>query len=234
MRGSFSNTKRLVRKRSILPKQRNMAQDFAHFQQCSHPGAGSCVFSGEPPVPRSLAACAICARLDWKEHRVKLNLFAAPPVVSNAEQDDLSEQASADDTNTTAATQMRLVVWSDGVAYLQNPTRVQELFSVERYQERWPLIPQEELYASSIQHPDNPSWRWLLHSRRVPVLAKGALRPAAEDPDRPPCAGIGDASRPVWSCRECQRDLCGPHPKLPLNAVANDNWIVPTDASRDA
>ena len=97
---------------------------------------------------------------------------------------------------------------------------------MERYQERWPLIPQEELHASSIQHPDDPSWRWLLHSRRVPVLPNsGALQPPAEDPDRPPCAGVGDASMPVWSCRECQRDLCGPHPKLPLNAVANDNWI---------
>ena len=101
----------------------NMVQNFAHFQQYSHPGAGSCVFSGEPPVPRSEAACAICARLDWKEHRVKLNLFAA---VSNAKQDDLSEQSSADDTNITAATPKRPVVWSDGVAYVQNlPKRVQ-------------------------------------------------------------------------------------------------------------
>ena len=212
---------------AVTPSEkRNMVQNFAHFQQYSHPGAGSCVFSGEPPVPRSEAACAICARLDWKEHRVKLNLFAAPPAVSDAKEEDLSEQSSDDDTNTTAATQKPAVVWSDGVAYLQNPTRVQELLSVERYQERWPLIPQEELHASSIQHPDNPSWRWLLHSRRVPVLANsGAPQPAAEDPDRPPCAGIGDASMPVWSCRACQEDLCGPHPKLPLNAVANDNWI---------
>ena len=212
---------------AVTPSEkRNMVQNFAHFQQYSHPGAGSCVFSGEPPVPRSEAACAICARLDWKEHRVKLHLFSAPPAVVDAEQDDLGEQSSDDDTNTTAAAQMRPVVWSDGVAYLQNPTRVQELLSVERYQERWPLIPQEELHASSIQHPDNPSWRWLLHSRRVPVLPNsGALQPPAEDPDRPPCAGTGDASMPVWSCRECQRDLCGPHPKLPLNAVANDNWI---------
>ena len=169
------------------------------------------VFSGEPQVPRSEVACAICARLDWKEHWVKLNLCAAPPAVSVAKQDDLSEQSSADETNTTAATQKRPVVWSDGVAYLQNPKRVQELRSVERYHERWPLIPREELHASSIQHPDNPSWRWLLHSRRVPVLPNsGAPQPPAEaqhssalqPSDRPPCAGIGDASMPVWSCRE--------------------------------
>jgi hypothetical protein len=212
---------------AVTPSEkRNMVQNFAHFQQYSHPGAGSCVFSGETPVPRSEAACAICARLDWKEHRVKLNLFAAPPAVSDAKEEDLSEQSSDDDWKTTAASKKAPVVWFDGVAYLQNPKRVQELLSVERYQERWPLIPQEELHASSIQHPDNPSWRWLLHSRRVPVLPNsGALQPAPEDPDRPPCAGIGDASMPVWSCRACQQDLCGPHPKLPLNAVANDNWI---------
>ena len=116
--------------------KRNMVPNFAHFQQYSHPGAGSCVFSGEPPVPRSEAACAICARLDWKEHRVKLHLFAAPPAVSDSEQDDLSEQSSEDDMKTTAAAQKRPVVWSDGVAYVQNPKRVQELLSVERYQER--------------------------------------------------------------------------------------------------
>ena len=99
-------------------------QNFAHFQQYSHPGAGSCVFSGEPPVPRSEAACAICARLDWKEHRVKLNLFAA---VSDAKQYDLSEQSSADeiDADESAATKMCPGVWSEGVAYVQNPKRVQ-------------------------------------------------------------------------------------------------------------
>jgi hypothetical protein len=207
-------------------EKRNMVQNFAHFQQYSHPGAGSCIFSERPPVPRSEAACAICARLDWKEHRVKLNLFAKPPAEFDANAGEDGDDASDADENTTAALMKPRVVWSDGVAYLQNPKRVQELFSVERYQERWPLIPHEELHASSIQHPDNPSWRWLLHSRRVPVLPNsGAPQPAAGDADLPPCAGIGDASMPVWSCRDCVHDLCGAHPKMPLNAVANDNWI---------
>ena len=85
---------------AVTPSEkRNMVQNFAHFQQYSHPGAGSCVFSGEPPVPRSEAACAICARLDWKEHRVKLNLFADPPAERPAEHDDLSEQSSADESD---------------------------------------------------------------------------------------------------------------------------------------
>ena len=183
-------------------------------------------FSEEHPMPRSEVACAICARLDLNERRVKLYLFAAPPPVSDAIEDDLSEESSSDETDTTASTRNRPSVWSDDVAFVQNPKRVQELLCVERYQERWPWIPRKELHASSIQHPRYPSWRWLLHSRRVPVLPNsGALQPAAEDPDRPPCAGIGDASMPVWSCRECQQDLCDPLPKLPLYAVANDLWF---------
>jgi hypothetical protein len=158
---------------------------------------------------------------------VKLNLFAAPPAVSDAKQDDFNEQSSADDTDTTASTRKRPVVWSDGVAFAQNPKRVQELLSVERYQERWPLIPQEELHASSIQHAHNPSWRWLLHSRRVPVLLNsGALQPAAEDPDRPPCAGIGDASMPVWSCRECQQDMMMQKTLLPPQYVTGTVGIL--------
>ena len=36
-------------------EKRNMVQNFAHFQQYSHPGAGSCVFSGE----RSTSGAAI-------------------------------------------------------------------------------------------------------------------------------------------------------------------------------
>ena len=41
---------------AVTPSEkRNMLQNFAHFQQYSHPGAGSCVFSGEPPVPQSEA-----------------------------------------------------------------------------------------------------------------------------------------------------------------------------------
>ena len=207
-------------------EKRNMVQNFAHFQQYSHPGVGSCVFSESPPVARSEAACAICARLNWKEHRVKINLFADPPIESQSNESEDEDGASDADEHTSAATTKPRIVWSDGVAYLQNPPRVHELLSVDRYHERWPLIPPEELHASSIQHPNDASWRWLLHSRRVPVLTNSdAPQPAAGEADRPPCAGIGDAAMPVWCCRECMEDLCGKHPKMPLNAVANDNWI---------
>ena len=41
----------------------------------------------------------------------------------------------------------------------------------------------------------------------------------------PACAGIGDPDVPVWACWDCLSDLCGKKPKMPLDALANDNWI---------
>ena len=116
----------------------------------------------------------------------------------------------------------------DMVYYLQNPEAVNDLLNVERYAARWPLIPVAELHASSVQHPLHPEWRWLLHSRRVPVQAIateediGAAQPADS---RPRCAGIGDANCHVWSCWDCLMDIVAKKPKMPVNACANDNWI---------
>ena len=113
-----------------------MVQNFAHFQQYSHPGAGSCVFSEEAPVRRAEAACAICARLDWKEHRLKLNLFAKAPEEAH-ESDSENEHQEQEDAKQARPRIIRCA----GIAYLKNPKKVQELLNVERYIERWPLIP---------------------------------------------------------------------------------------------
>ena len=61
------------------------------------------------------------------------------------------------------STLVKLLKDKDGVYYLQYPAAVHELLKVERYIERWPLIPVKELYASSVQHPDKAEWCWLLH-----------------------------------------------------------------------
>ena len=68
----------------------------------------------------------------------------------------------------------RTLVKHRGVYYLQAPELVQQLLDVDRYRQRWPLIPYEQLHASRVQHPEHPEWRWLLHSRRVPVEAQSA------------------------------------------------------------
>ena len=177
-------------------------------------------------MPRAEAACALCARLDWKEHRYELNLFAQPPASLTA-----SRRFKEDSSSSSSEEEQRVVLNKggkqtkvDAVAYVDRPEKLQEFLSVERYAERWPLIPIEGLHASSVQHPDNPSWRWLLHSRRVPVLSPSCS--STDDTDsRPSCAGTGDPTKTVWVCKECKRDVTGTKPLLPLFALANDNWI---------
>ena len=56
----------------------------------------------------------------------------------------------------------------DSGAFCVGPKdKIHEILNVERYIKKWPLIPLAELHASSVQHPDEISMRWLLHSRRV-------------------------------------------------------------------
>ena len=101
------------------------------------------------------------------------------------------------------------MVKRDGVYYIQSPAKVQDFMNVQRYKERWPLIPAEHLHASSVQHPQHPEWRWLLHTRRVPVLedtdvsqlgATAAVGPVESAVEMPPCAGTGDPTGLVWAC----------------------------------
>ena len=40
---------------------------------------------------------------------------------------------------------------------------MQPLLGVERYAERWPLIPLENLQAGSVQHPAHEDWRRILY-----------------------------------------------------------------------
>ena len=88
--------------------------------------------------------------------------------------------------------------------------KVHALLAVERYAARWPLIPRHELWASSVPHPHRPEWRWLLHTRRLPSLSLD---------------GHGRAPL-VKVCFDCGKSLEGaPEVKMPMNALANDNWI---------
>ena len=202
-------------------EKRIIVQDFAHFQQFSRPGAKSNTFANITEVPRCEVACVLCARKDFIEHRHMLNLFAQPPENHLSVEFGRSEEKQEDDKPT------RLIKHKH-VYYLQKPESVNGLLSVERYAARWPLIPVAELHASSIQHPLHPEWRWLLHSRRVPVQAvasEEASNVAQLADDRPRCTGIGDEDCHVWSCWDCLMDVVAQKPKMPVNACANDNWI---------
>ena len=155
-------------------EKRLVVQNFAHFQQYCYPGAMGNYFADGEEVTRCEAACAVCARKDFLEHRHKLRLFAEPPtnVVSQAAGAELDPTEELDEqrdhvaaTPTTPAKLKR-----HGEYYIQCPQQVHCLLDVNRYAQRWPLILLQELHASSIQHPDHPEWRWVLHTRRVPVL----------------------------------------------------------------
>ena len=155
-------------------EKRLIVQNFTHFQQFSRPGAKGNTFARIPEVPRCEAACALCARKDFIEHRHMLNLFAQPPenhrsveVDSlNAPQAARRDHDGADDQSEEEKAEQEdvkpkgLFIKHQMVYYLQNPEAVNGLLSVERYAARWPLIPVAELHASSIQHPLHPEWRW--------------------------------------------------------------------------
>ena len=139
-----------------------MVQNFAHFQQFCHPGSKGNYFSSGEEVPRCEAACAICAQKDYLEHRHKLSLFGTAPEHQGQEvcadaADDLGDVSEAE--GEADASRTRPLLKYCGVYYLQSPQLVHKLLDVDRYILRWPLIPSEELHASSVEHPDHQEWR---------------------------------------------------------------------------
>ena len=60
-------------------EKRLIVQNFSRFQQYCRPCTGGNFFADAEEVPRAEAACAVCARKDWLEHRYKLSLFGDPP-----------------------------------------------------------------------------------------------------------------------------------------------------------
>ena len=50
-----------------VQEKRVMVQNFAHFQEFSHPGAKSNTFVRTSEVPRCEAACVLCQQKDWLE-----------------------------------------------------------------------------------------------------------------------------------------------------------------------
>ena len=109
----------------------------------------------------------------------------------------------------------------DGNFCMGPKEKVHVFLDVGRYVSQWPLIPTAELHASSVQHPDDSSMRWLLHSRRVPCLPSGDVAQLAKPGALPRCAGVGEKDATVWCCKLCVEALCTQHPKMPPLALAN-------------
>ena len=180
-------------------------------------------------MPRGEAACACCARLDWLERRYKLSLFGeAPEPSAGANSGGLcavdgdvkgseGEPAGSEEEEEEEKSRGRQrLLQVRGECYLRDPEKVAELLAVDRYSKRWPLIPTQELEAPSVRHPRETSRRWLLHARRVPMLAEEDRQPgipseasvgkAAQNngAPEPVASSPGTADREI----ECSRDPC--------------------------
>ena len=183
-------------------------------------------------MPRCEAACLTWGQKDFIKHRHKVCLFGtvsqnvrsessrtAHQVVGAASQPDVIDESESEDE---LIVPRHSLLKHYTVYYIQSP----EFVHKNRYAQRWLLITQNELHASSVQQPHYAGWRWLLHSCRVPLLKHfdGVSQPAASqsvgvsssassgDPqpigNLSPCAGIGDPAGLVWMCFPCLKNIC--------------------------
>ena len=86
---------------------------------------------------------------------------------------------------------------------IPNGSAVANLLSADWYHERWPRIPEDELYGSSVTWHDI---QVLMHKRRVPDSALA-----------------GDTTIPV--CASCRAAYWTHTPKLSKTALTNDLWL---------
>ena len=187
---------------------------------------------------RQLVGCATCAKVSWIENCFPCYLFQDCPDAlrprDENDADDTDDEAASDierhpreessdeEAHATEQRRGRLLKDENGF-YVIDPHKIHELLDVNKYSEAWPLIPKEELHASSVQHPSHPEYRWLLNTRRIPVEPSSASSSAAAQ-EMPKCAGVAIKDRPVWLCKSCTTALCRPEPVMPFFALANWNW----------
>ena len=180
----------------LLPwLKRQMAQSFQFFRFFCAPGSPNEWMSKthERAKPRREEACAVCACKDWLNNRYEVYLFKEATGVTTwsryyryegndeeiaGEDDGEGARSSAD----SHPAQGRLLVEDSGAFCVGPKDKIHKILDVERYIKTWPLIPQAELHASSVQHPDDISMRWLLHSRRVQRKLPGPDTSGAAQP----------------------------------------------------
>ena len=120
----------------------------------------------------------MCATKEWTERMRRCYMFRALPlgeedpgdgqdavVFAGAEEGGSSEEEGSQQQEKKSG----LLKDKGGFYYFGKASDIQKFLSVDAYAERWPHIPLEELHASSVQHPEFPEFRWLLHTHRVPV-----------------------------------------------------------------
>ena len=181
-------------------------------------------------VLRREEACAICAVKDWLENRHEVFLFQEGTRTTTWKQHfyasvdedpcDVDDGEDASASGSKQSPQGSLLVEDNGIFCLGPKEQINAILGVHRYVTHWPLIPADELHASSVQHPDDVNMRWLLHSRRVTCThsesSSGSL----------PCsAGIGVNDATVWCCKLCVENLCTAKPQMSPLALANGFFL---------
>ena len=216
----------------LLPQdKRRILGNFCNSLAYSRPAQNH--FGFKKVCMRQRVACGACALVDWIENCFPCYLFAECPEKVKPKQgkggddcssdDDASSEERDSEHDEVSARQRRGKLLRDAHGYyIFDAHTIDSLLDVRKYMESWPLIPAEELHASSVQHPSYPHFRWLLHTRRVHTqTVEQAPSTGAREP---PCAGIGIKDKPVWMCKGCITALCRPEPIMPYKALANWNW----------
>ena len=201
----------------LPPDKRRIIQNFTNALTYSKPTEGH--FGRDKVCMRQLVGCATCAKVSWIDSCYPCYLFQdCPDAVRPREENDTDdtdndaapEESSNEEAPATEQRRGRLLKDEDGL-YVIDANKINELLDVNKYIEAWPLIPKEELHASSVQHPSRPEYRWLLNTRRVPVQASsfGSGVPVQE---LPKCAGVGSRIGPYGSADHVQWPFADPSP----------------------
>ena len=184
----------------LLAWKRRILANFAAALTYSRPGHGH--YGRTKVCMRQLVGCVTCARVDWIDEFVPCYLFKDCPEELLA-QDNSDSEASADTDDSDeekTPTGGRALLRDDAGYYVRSAADIDALLDVRKYSRAWPLIPLEELHASSIQHPTHPDYRWLLNTRRVPTRDDDSMAPATssgddaaqQDGHHEPAAGLND------------------------------------------
>ena len=163
-------------------------------------------------------ACVVCARKDWLERRFTVHLWrTASGSTSIAELQHGAHGKSE---------------WLTNGEHLcfGNRDLIDKFLNTKHYCEKFPLIPQDHLYASSVLHPNDEGMSWLLHTRRVPMVPDSRRVPqnSAEQPvSQHKCAGVGDIDAVAHICYDCADCLCVDDKfiTMPRFALSNAMWL---------
>ena len=232
MHGNYAEYRKrvlfLFRQRGVAAlsgeEKRAMIQNAAQFQVSCVPGSGTNDWpSGAGKFrQRQEHACGVCARLNYLEDMTEVCLFGGELLDGQCDlpQDETNDGETLERQNEDQEVEAN----SREQPRIRNIEAVDALLSVTRYRKRWPLIPSQELFASSVVHPASSAMAWVLHTRVIAVQ-EGTFGVKSGLSDEHGCAGVGDPDVPVWLCQQCCFSLCRRVPSMPPAALCNDMWI---------